>query len=57
MMLWKLVLLLSIVFVLTYDPNSKTIERYIEMPKQPRLATPQPSQAIKDTRVLGAIVA
>ncbi|QIG60004.1 hypothetical protein [Dishui Lake phycodnavirus 4] len=30
--LWKLIMMLGIVFVLTYDAKSGTIERFIEQP-------------------------
>ena len=30
--MWKYVILLGIVFVLTYDPKSKRIENFIEKP-------------------------
>ncbi len=31
-MLWKLVFALAIIFVLTYDPNSRTLERFMVQP-------------------------
>jgi len=34
-MLWKIVFLLSIVFVLTYDPKSRTLEKLIGQPTLP----------------------
>jgi len=34
-MLWKIFFLLSIVFVLTYDPKSRTLETFVGQPKTP----------------------
>ena len=34
-MFWKIVFLLAIVFVLTYDPNSRTLEKFIGQPTSP----------------------
>jgi hypothetical protein len=34
-MLWKIVFLLSIVFVLTYDPKSRTLETFVGQPTTP----------------------
>ena len=31
-MFWKIVFLLSIVFVLTYDPTSRTLEKFVGQP-------------------------
>jgi hypothetical protein len=31
-MFWKIVFLLAIVFVLTYDPNSRTLEKFVGQP-------------------------
>ena len=31
-MFWKIVFLLTIVFVLTYDPNSRTLEKFVGQP-------------------------
>jgi len=31
-MIWKIVFLLAIVFVLTYDPNSRTLEKFVGQP-------------------------
>ena len=31
-MIWKVVFLLSIVFVLTYDPKSRTLEKFVGQP-------------------------
>ena len=33
--MWKLVFLLAIVFVLTYDPKSRTLEKFVGQPKPP----------------------
>lgn len=46
---WKLVLMLGIVFVLTYDTKSGVIERYIEKPSaQQKFDCPQANfQAIQ----------
>ena len=35
-MFWKLVIMMAIVFVLTYDPKSKTLEKYVEVPHKPQ---------------------
>ena len=32
-MLWQIVFLLAIVFVLTYDPNSRTLEKFVGQPQ------------------------
>ena len=34
-MFWKIIFLLAIVFVLTYDPNSRTLEKFVGQPTQP----------------------
>ena len=34
-MLWNVVFLLAIVFVLTYDPNSRTLEKFVGQPTAP----------------------
>jgi hypothetical protein len=31
-MFWKIVFLLAIVFVLTYDPSSRTLEKFVGQP-------------------------
>ena len=31
-MIWKIVFLLAIVFVLTYDPKSRTLEKFVGQP-------------------------
>ena len=31
-MIWKVIFLLAIVFVLTYDPKSRTLEKFIGQP-------------------------
>ena len=33
--MWDLIFLLAIVFVLTYDPNSRTLEKFVGQPTQP----------------------
>jgi hypothetical protein len=33
--MWKLVFLLAIVFVLTYDPKSRTLEKFVGQPTAP----------------------
>jgi hypothetical protein len=33
--MWNIVFLLAIVFVLTYDPKSRTLEKYIGQPTPP----------------------
>ena len=34
-MLWKVVFLLAIVFVLSYDPKSRTLEKFVGQPTPP----------------------
>ena len=34
-MIWKVVFLLAIVFVLTYDPKSRTLEKFVGQPTPP----------------------
>ena len=34
-MFWKIVFLLAIVFVLTYDPKSRTLEKFVGQPTPP----------------------
>ena len=34
-MIWKVIFLLAIVFVLTYDPKSRTLETFVGQPKTP----------------------
>jgi hypothetical protein len=34
-MIWKIVFLLAIVFVLTYDPKSRTLEKFVGHPAPP----------------------
>ena len=33
--MWKLIFLLAIVFVLTYDPKSRTLEKFVGQPTPP----------------------
>ena len=33
--MWKLIFLLAIVFVLTYDPTSRTLEKFVGQPTPP----------------------
>jgi hypothetical protein len=33
--MWNIVFLLAIVFVLTYDPKSRTLEKYVGVPTPP----------------------
>jgi hypothetical protein len=42
-MFWKIVFLLSIVFVLTYDPKSRTIEKFVGQPTPPTNKSCQPT--------------
>lgn len=42
-MFWKIVFLLSIVFVLTYDPKSRTIEKFVGQPSPPTEKSCQPT--------------
>ena len=66
--MWKYVILLGIIFVLTYDPNSKRIENFVEKPVAPpkdkyqhyqhvQFASPQPAEDMGYKGKLGAIVA
>ena len=66
--MWKYVILLGLVFVLTYDPKSKRIENFIEKPvakpkdeyqhyQQVQFASPQPAEEMGFKAKLGAIVA
>ena len=66
--MWKYVILLGIVFVLTYDPKSKRIENFVEKPiappkdehqhfQQVQFASPQPAEDMGYKARLGAIVA
>ena len=66
--MWKYVILLGIVFVLTYDPKSKRIENFIEKPvakpkdeyqhyQQVQFASTQPVEDMGYKASLGAIVA
>jgi|MDSZ01.3.fsa_nt_gb hypothetical protein len=34
-MFWNVVILLAIVFVLSYDPKSRTLEKFVETPARP----------------------
>lgn len=66
-MFWKIVIMLAIVFVLTYDPKSKTLEKYVEVPQTPQekhahfqsvqFAVPQPNEDLGYKSRLGTIVA
>lgn len=70
-MFWQLVFMLGVVFVLTYDPKSGTIEKYIEKPttnagtetcpsarfQSIQFAEPQPCENQGFKSKLGAIVA
>lgn len=70
-MLWKLILMLGIVFVLTYDPKSGTLEKYIEKPsttsaqencpgarfQSVQFAQPQPCEKQGFKSSLGAVIA
>jgi hypothetical protein len=33
--MWKLIFLIAIVFVLTYDPKSRTLEKFVGQPTAP----------------------
>ena len=66
--MWKYVILLGIVFVLTYDPKSKRIENFVEKPVAPpkdkyqhfqsvQFGTPQPEEDMGYRSRMGAIVA
>jgi hypothetical protein len=68
--MWKVLFLLAIVFVLSYDPNTKTIERFVGDPTPPTDKSCQaahfqavqfaasPYQCPKETNVrMGAITA
>jgi hypothetical protein len=68
--MWKVLFLLAIVFVLSYDPSTKTIERFVGQPTPPTDKSCQPAhfqavqfatspyQCPKETNVMmGAITA
>ena len=64
---WKIVIMLAIVFVLTYDTKSGVIEKYVEVPQKPKekhqhfqsvqFAVPQPAEDLGFKSKMGAIVA
>ena len=41
--MWNIVFLLAIVFVLTYDPKSKTLEKFVGQPTPPTEKSCQPT--------------
>lgn len=42
-MFWKIIFLVSIVFVLTYDPKSRTLETFVGQPTQSTEKSCQPT--------------
>ena len=41
--MWNIVFLLAIVFVLTYDPKSRTLEKYVGVPTPPTQRSCEPT--------------
>jgi len=41
--MWNIVFLLAIVFVLTYDPKSRTLEKFVGQPTQPTQKSCEPT--------------
>jgi len=41
--MWNLVFLLAIVFVLTYDPKSRTLEKFVGQPTPPTQKSCEPT--------------
>ena len=41
--MWNIVFLLAIVFVLTYDPKSRTLEKFVGQPTPPTEKSCQPT--------------
>jgi hypothetical protein len=41
--MWNIVFLLAIVFVLTYDPKSRTLEKYVGVPTPPTQKSCEPT--------------
>lgn len=46
-MFWKIVFLLAIVFVLTYNPNSRTLEKFIGQPSTQKSCEPAHFEAVQ----------